>query len=130
MANALYVKGKVDFEQPAHGKGKTSTSKNASKVGFKQNPALRGAGKTSSKKNAGKVGFTQKTAPMTPNSKGKNPGKAGFDQPNRAGKTAAMPAATGGSVGKGDKVKKAGKVAPKFTSMDQIKDYAKKKYKI
>lgn len=129
---ALYVKGKVDFEQPSHGVGGTSSAKNKSKVGFKQNPAIGKAGKnkTGMMNVKGKVDFTQKTAPMTKNSSAKNAGKVGFDQPNRAGKTVAMPKATGGSVGKGDKIKKAKNVGPKFKSMDDVKDYAKKKYKI
>lgn len=135
---ALYVPAKADFVQPAHGQGKTTSAKNKTKVGFKQNPAIGAAGKTSSKKNPGKVPFKQKTAAKTGNSSKKNAGKADFSQPNRAGKNVSMPTPAGGSVMKGSKGGKpkimasASKVAPKmgakFTSVDAITSYRKKKY--
>lgn len=122
------VPGKVGFDQPSHGEGKTTTAKNKTKVGFTQ--PNHGTGKTSSKKNPSKVGFSQPSHGKGGTSTKKNPSKVGFDQPNRAGKTVSMPKYAGANVGKGAKVKKAGAVAPKFTSTDALVAYRKKKYGI
>lgn len=125
------VPATVPFKQPMHGQGKTTSAKNKSKVGFKQNPAIKGAGKTSSKKNKSEVSFVQPSKGSGGKSSKKNPSKVGFEQPNRAGKTASTLSFEGKNVGKGAKVKPAGKVAPpagKFKSIDQVVAYRKKKY--
>ncbi len=126
------VPAKVDFVQPKHGMGGTSSKKNPSKVDFKQ-PAP-AAGKTSSKKSPGKLPFQQKTAAMTGSSSKKNAGKVGFDQKKHGG-SAAMPAAPKAQkvappVGK---FKKPGKVNPPamaggFKSVDQVVAFRKGKY--
>ncbi len=85
------VPGKVDFTQPKHGMGATSSKKNPAKVGFKQ--SMPAAGKSSAKKNPGKLPFQQKTAAMTGSSAKKNPGKVGFEQKKHGG-SAAMPMAS------------------------------------
>lgn len=131
MSSALYVKGKAPFVQPSHGQGKKTAAKNKTTVKFKQNPARAGAGKTSSAKNKTNVPFTQKTASMTGTSTKKNKATASFDQPNRAGKTASVPQASGGTVGKGAKIKSAKTVNPpagKFKSIADVLTYRKKKY--
>lgn len=125
------VPGTVGFDQPEHGKGKTSTAKNPGKLGFKQPKVA--AGKTSTKKNPSKVGFSQPKHGTTANSKKKNKGTVGFDQPNRAGKTAKVPKFEGKSVGSGTKIKSAKAVAPKakggkMKSLDDVVAYRKKKH--
>lgn len=58
----------------------------------------------------------------------KNPGTAGFTQPNPADKKTAMPRAQAKNVGKGAKTKKAGSIAPPIKSVGDITAFRKAKY--
>lgn len=125
------VPGKVGFDQPAHGTGATTSTKNKGNLGFKQ-PA-KGTGGTSSAKNKGKVGFTQPDKGQGGTSSKKNAGNASFTQPNRAGKTASLPKSTnpGKVTAKAGKVKMPVNVAPKTGKMGSVDDllkYRKKKF--
>lgn len=122
----------VPFTQPSHGETGHSSGKNASKVGFKQNPHRGAAGGTSSKKNAGKVGFSQPVHGKGGTSSAKNASKVGFDQPNHGG-SAKMPVAEDkqGVVQAKAKGWTAPDVAPpaaKFTSISSLMSYRKQKY--
>ena len=129
MSSALYVKGKVDFKQPEHGQGGTSSAKNKSKVGFQQPSHGKGKNKSGMMNVKGKVGFDQPSHGKGGTSSKKNPGKVGFQQPNPAKKSVGTGVSVKGYTGaKMGKAKGAPKVAPKMKSMDDVLAYRKKTY--